>query len=471
MRLGLALGDRAVILLSLTAGILLSCANPESVSDLRAEVPSLPTPPEDPEALETILEAAPDPPVDAIGEPGPRFLAADASTVRAQAADRRRLAALRSLVELPVRTHLLIGRVVNGTGQPAVEYYSLGDTGFQHSHGRFWPASTVKLMAVVAALETLAEHGLSGDAELSTVDDDGRCEESVARLYHRTLAISTNDTYNRMMRIAGLDEAAARFERWGLKDTALQRLYTRPFEGASLRTPSRIFLREGDRELTLERPEGTFRDPRCPDDGNCTTLGDLVEVMRKVTLHHRLPVDDRFDLGDRDIARIHRAMRDSRNRVELGMEALFSGEVDVLNKTGTVRGDDRLDHGLVRFGRQRYLYAVSVPWFVPNETVDEIVSQAVAVVRRSRRRPPPVQRDRGAVELAVEERTLRVEPATDVQYWVDAEPVDDPPALEEGRLYTVAVGGDAPAHRAFFYRPPVTHDPGTEEPDPEAPAR
>jgi len=79
----------------------------------------------------------------------------------------------RASATLPEATHLLIAEVVRGIDGPALRYYSLGDSGFVFSHERYWPASTVKLIACVGALTTLHERGISGDAKLRFEDLDG----------------------------------------------------------------------------------------------------------------------------------------------------------------------------------------------------------------------------------------------------------------------------------------------------------
>ena len=72
-------------------------------------------------------------------------------------------------------------------------------------------------------------------------------------------------------------------------------------------------------------------------------------------------------------------MLTSRSRMALGAEAAF-GEVVVYNKTGTVPGDDRLDHGLVvqlETGR-RFLLALALPYdSTDNADAQELARQTL----------------------------------------------------------------------------------------------
>jgi len=279
----------------------------------------------------------------------------------------------------PDGTHLLVAREVSGD-PGRFEWLSLGATGFSPSPGRFWPASTVKVAAAVAALETVGRHGLTGAAHATFVDDDGPHVGTVRALAVASVRVSSNTAYNRTVLIAGFDRLNdVLLPRWGLLHTVLQRRYTRSTDVRHLRRSPPIELREGGRRVALPERIGEGRHPACPDDGNCTTLFDLLSVMRRVVLHFELPPGERFAIAPSDADALRLALLTSGSRMARGARAAL-GDVVVYNKTGTVVGDDRLDHGLVldlSTGR-RYLLALSIPWHgTTNGDAEELARMAL----------------------------------------------------------------------------------------------
>lgn len=267
--------------------------------------------------------------------------------------------------EPPEDSFVMVGRELEDSATH-FEWFSLGHSGLTPSHEHYWPASTIKVMTAVAALETLHEYGLTGAAILTFEDLDGRYHGPAKEIIRLAIQVSNNPAYNRTVLIAGMRNINETiFPRWGLHDTIMQRRYTRP-EGVTdlaLRTSPAIRYREGRHRGTIPERVAPHLYGRCPAAGNCTSLYELLSVMRRVTLHHELPEAERFNLSDDDVTVIHDALRESYSRIAPGAEAAL-GPVAVLNKTGTVPGDDALDHGLITdeaTGR-RYLLAVSTRW-------------------------------------------------------------------------------------------------------------
>ncbi len=326
--------------------------------------------------------AAPEP------EPGPRCLASERSSVApASRIDETALATAFDDIGYrpPDGSHLLVGRELAGA-RTEFEWFSLGETGLVPSEGHYWPASTVKLITAVAALEALSRRGLTGAARLDFVDDDGGYHGPAIEIARLAVEISDNPSYNRTLEIAGFDALNDEIlPAWGLRHTVFQRRYTRPpgVESLALRRSPAIRFREGDREGTIEERVGVGRHPECPADGNCTTLYELLSVMRRVVLSDELPEQERFAIAPDDLRTLEEALLRSHSRIARGATAAL-GDVLVYNKTGTVPGDDRLDHGLVeetRTGR-RWLVAVATPWrTTENEDVENLVWQALVALR------------------------------------------------------------------------------------------
>jgi hypothetical protein len=287
--------------------------------------------------------------------------------------------------EPPPDSFVLVGRELD-EAKTEFEWFSLGDTGVVPSPDRYWPASTVKLMTAVAALEVLNARGLTSSATLTFEDLDGRYHGPASEIVRLAIQVSNNPAYNRTVLIAGMQNINEEiFPRWGLRHTIMQRRYTRPpgVEDLALRHSPAIRFQEGERTGTIPERDAPRLYAACPEAGNCTSLYELLAVMRRITLHEELPAQERFQIADEDVAVLHAALRASYSRMTAGAEAAL-GPVDVMNKTGTVPGDDALDHGLITdltTGR-RYLLALSTRWHRDRTArMGELSRQALLAVR------------------------------------------------------------------------------------------
>jgi hypothetical protein len=316
----------------------------------------------------------------------------------------------------PSGTYLLATRVVRGVGQPGYASYSLRDTAFMYSWGRYWPASCVKLMAAVGALRTLKQHGLNGSTWVELEDEDGRFRGPVRLLQRRAIRKSTNTDYNRLMLIAGLDRLNEHYlrARYGLPRMVLQRRYTHPTPTANLRRSPPISFRHGKRSGTLPARQSTRTYARCPQEANCVTLFELQEVVRRVMLHHELPAARRFPIGSKDIKRLHADMLAAPNKFDPGATAAFGTAPKVFNKAGRVPGDDHLDSAFIVHGKERYLLAASVPYSGPYEKgsvtkkqLEQLGQHTLSILRRLPR-TPWLQQDAG-LPIAVKITKVRLE--------------------------------------------------------------
>ncbi len=264
----------------------------------------------------------------------------------------------------PRGAHVIAARVLPGPDQSAYLYYSLGDTGFAYSVDRYWPASTIKLLAALAALNTMSEYGLSGDATVSFTDAHGRYGGRIDTLYRNAIIRSNNLAYDRLMLIAGIDALNDRFltAANGFPRTVLQRAYTPSVNNHSLRRSPTIRYRQGDKEgeILARQSHQHYRD--CPDEGNCITLFELLEGLRRVVLHDEIPQADRFALDRRDVKRLKEVLLEAPNKLEPGVAKALGHPVLVYNKAGRVPGADFNDHALIvdTVTRDRFLIALSI---------------------------------------------------------------------------------------------------------------
>lgn len=273
-------------------------------------------------------------------------------------------------------------------------YYSLGDTAFAHSAGRYWPASSVKLPAAVGALLVLARQGLDGRARLRFKDSYGAFSGTAAQLYRPAIVRSSNRAYDRLVRIAGSDALSTELARFGLPQTRL----SCPYAGAAeiTRSPTISYRTQAGRRGEIAARQAKGSDDRCQLGANCTTLFEMSEILRRVVLHDHLAPGERFPLAARDIAALRAALRKARSKIVPAARAVFGRGLTIYNKSGRYPPWDQLDVALVvdREGIPRVLIAASVAYARPGEAHRRVERRLATLVRRGlealkRRRPRP----------------------------------------------------------------------------------
>lgn len=215
----------------------------------------------------------------------------------------------------------------------AYDYFHTSTDKYGDGEKGWWPASTVKLFAAVAALEKLRSLGFSPNAEVTFHYSDNDVTTSVDLLVRQAITPSDNTAFDRLVEIVGLDEINQTFfvPAKGFHSTVLLRAYSArvrdPKSGlGTLRHAPRVTLREGEKVAEIPERVSTTSYP-CPDEGNCTTLLELAETMRRVMLHEVIPKDERFDLGEAELELLRSALSGRRERglgVVKGLKAAFA---------------------------------------------------------------------------------------------------------------------------------------------------
>jgi hypothetical protein len=202
--------------------------------------------------------------------------------------------------------------VVEGAGaETRFEAYQYKQTAQSQN---FWPASCIKLYAMVAALEILTEQGLTLDTVVSferQVEGAWQldCARSVREMISEVCRRSSNEDYTLLLRWVGVERMNATFlvPAKGFAKSALMRGYvsaaTRPY-GYILEQAQRITLKDNTgKEVRLEhhwegnsyseQRGGTVLDAK---RGNVTTAGEMLECMRRIFFHESLPNDEKYHL-------------------------------------------------------------------------------------------------------------------------------------------------------------------------------
>jgi hypothetical protein len=197
-------------------------------------------------------------------------------------------------------------------GAPAFDWHDYRGTADRKD---FWPASAIKLYAVIAALELLHEKGCDLDttAIFEHQEKDGRWVLDTARTMREMMSEvfrrSSNEDYTLLLRLVGVDWMNTHFltaER-GFPNSALMRGYVKgkPWEYVrEERQRVRLVAQDGARSVVLEhvwsgRAYAQERGCTIIDakTGNVTTPREMADCLRRVMFHERLREAERFRIS------------------------------------------------------------------------------------------------------------------------------------------------------------------------------
>lgn len=196
----------------------------------------------------------------------------------------------------------------------------------------WWPASSIKLYAAIAALEKATLMGFSPKATLTYHYEDKPFDITLERLVKQALIPSDNWSYDRLVEFVGFEELNHEFltPAKGFSKTVLQRAYGARLrigekQRGTLRHSPKIDIAEGRFRKELPERSGKSRFDDCQDEGNCTPLVDLAEAMRRVVLHEQLAEQQRFSLGPAHLKLLHSALSAPRPRGNGVVDGLRAG--------------------------------------------------------------------------------------------------------------------------------------------------
>jgi len=221
---------------------------------------------------------------------------------------------------------LVIEIVPDGAGGFTYYPYDNGGTAFHREN--WWPASSIKIFAAVAALQVVRGLGMSPNA-IATFQYQKRPRSmSVQRIVELAITPSNNQAFDRLVEIVGFDRINRRFfiPRNGFRQTVFLRSYTRRIINpeTELGTPRHspaIEFKENKKSANFPERNGSG-EYECPYQGNCTTPWELAETMRRVMMHEHLPPGERFALEGPDLHVLRKALADKRPRGTSVVEAL-----------------------------------------------------------------------------------------------------------------------------------------------------
>ena len=222
----------------------------------------------------------------------------------------------------------LIISIVPSETAKGYEYYPYDFRKTSIERDTWWPASTVKLFAAIAALEKARRMGFTPRAELTFYYEDGAQTNTLKNLIEHALTFSHNIHFNRLVEFVGFETLNREFltRRNGFPNTVMLRSYSGRWRNeetghGSNRHSPRILIREGeDKTEIIEERHGTG-SYSCRDQGNCTSLRELSEAMRRVMMHRHLPKSERYFLSRKALALLKKAMSQDRPKGHGGVVA------------------------------------------------------------------------------------------------------------------------------------------------------
>ena len=229
-------------------------------------------------------------------------------------------------------------------GKGGFAYFPYDYAGTSKDRENWWPASSVKLYAAVAALQRSRALGFTPEAELTFHYEKGPVTRKLSTLVRRAITPSNNVAFDQLVEFVGFDRLNRHFltKRNGLDRTVMLRAYTfrnkYPDTGRGCnRHSSRITIAEGKKRRTLPRRTGRG-EYDCPDQGNCTTLMELSEALRRVMMHEHLPADEKYRLGKKELGLLRSALSRRKKReggvVKGLMDAFSDRQLKIYHKGG-----------------------------------------------------------------------------------------------------------------------------------------
>jgi hypothetical protein len=253
---------------------------------------------------------------------------------------------------LPAGAAVYAARITKeGSGLSYDDYQAGGGA----TASNFWPASSIKVLAAVGALEFLGQQGFTGAA---TVRFGGGGARTVRSIYDGAIRISSNADYDTLVRLAGVDWLNKQFltPARGFPVTVIQKSYT---AAGNVRATPALTVAEAGRTVTIPaRPAG--RDTECAQV-NCSSLIEMSESVRRVVLHNEIPEADRFRISAVDAAALTDALLGAEGWFEPAVARVLGPGAKIYGKPGWVGANDCLDVTLIEARGQRYLLSATVP--------------------------------------------------------------------------------------------------------------
>jgi hypothetical protein len=255
--------------------------------------------------------------------------------------------------QVPEAANVYAIRVLEGPEGRVYEQFEAGGGAMAVD---FWPASSIKVLAALGALDFVRSLGFTGAATIAF--DDGLPSQTLRSIYEPAIRDSSNYDYDLLVRIAGLDRLNSEFltARNGFPVTSISRSYG----GLDFDESPAMILEEGGKRTYVPVRKAELA-PEC-GTGNCSNLFEMAESVRRIVLHDQIPMEQRFDLDPVDVKALAGALQKAEGFFPASVTRVLGSGAKIWSKPGDAAELDCLDVALIesRTGR-RFLVAASVP--------------------------------------------------------------------------------------------------------------
>jgi hypothetical protein len=273
--------------------------------------------------------------------------------------------------QLPEGANAYAVRIVDGVNGRTYEQYQAGGGALAEN---FWPASSIKVLAALGALDFVRSLGFTGAADVTFGTDTESA--TIRSIYEAAIRDSSNYDYDLLVRIAGEDRLNSVFltAANGFPVTSI----TRSYAGGDVDDSPPMVLHEGDKRTYVPAREADLA-PEC-QAGNCSNLFEMAESVRRIVLDDELPAEQRFDLDPADVKDLTQALLDADGFFPPAVTAVFGDGARIYDKPGDAADLDCLDVALIETADgRRYELAATVPH--SSGGCDALVELATDVLR------------------------------------------------------------------------------------------
>ena len=257
--------------------------------------------------------------------------------------------------EMPEHSNVYAVRIVDTAQGRVYQQFQAGGGALAED---FWPASSIKVLAALGALDFAKSLGYTGAATVTFDGDDDDGTRTIRSIYEPAIRDSSNYDYDLLVRIAGLDRLNGTFltAANGFPATSI----TRSYAHTELDDSPAMVIEEGDKRTYVPERKATL-DPECKP-GNCSNLFEMAESVRRIVLADSIPPEQRFDLDPADLADLRQSLLEAEGFFAPAAAAVLGPGAKLWSKPGDAADLDCLDVAFIQAADgRRFLLAATVP--------------------------------------------------------------------------------------------------------------
>jgi len=233
-----------------------------------------------------------------------------------------------------------------------IKRYTSNRWSAESSHGRYWPASVVKIWAALGAVLFANELGQDSRLVLRGRDSRGVFSSNIISLCRQTLIRGGNLSYDRLLRFVS---PAVLNSVYRLR-YKLRRMWVSRFFSSRSRL-NRFWIKNSRKKWNiLLRGKISVSKKNFICRSNCISFSDVSSIMRRLVFHERLSKSKRFRISSYDSLHLRLAMNQSPLRLRSVIRKSLGRNIIVYGKSGNVFGRSRVEIALIERGFGEYYF-------------------------------------------------------------------------------------------------------------------